>query len=255
VLRHSDDKGRSWSRLIDVSAPASLTVGAQPVVQPDGDLTNVYLDFTTFEAACTVVQTSSNGGRTFGRPIDLGANLGGEPPDMRTGVLPATVDRVTGRLHVVWQDLRFRPDGYNVIVITSSPDGQRWTGLRRVKRDPVTSGLDHLTPDVAADAGKVFVTYRTRANAGGPSRFVGMRFTASADGGRRFADELRLGPPTNLDSAAEAPVRFLGDDMGVAAARRVVYPVWHVAARPTRPPATTRRPGARPSDPSRPGGR
>ena len=190
MLRYSDDKGRSWSRLIDVSAPASLTVGAQPVVQPDGDLTNVYLDFTTFEAARTVAQTSSNGGRTFGRPIDLGVNLGSEPPDMRTGVLPATVDRVTGRLQVVWQDLRFRPDGYNDIVITSSPDGQRWTGLRRVNRDPVTSGLDHLTPDVAADAGKVFVTYRTRANAGGPSRFVGMRFTASADGGRRQAGRL-----------------------------------------------------------------
>jgi hypothetical protein len=48
---------------------------------------------------------------------------------------------------------------------------------------------------------------------------------------------LRLGPPTNLDVAALAPVAFLGDYMGVAATARRVFPVWNVASRPPDPAA------------------
>jgi hypothetical protein len=238
VLRFSDDRGQTWSPLINASPPTSLTVGAQPVVQPNGKLTNIYLDFTTFQAVRTVARTSSDGGRTFGPERNVGVNLGSEPPDMRTGVLPAaTVDPVTGRLHVVWQDLRFRPDGLNDVIIVSSPNGRSWSAPRRVNREPPRNRLDHLTPDVAAYGGKVFVTYRTRSNRGGRSRFVGMRAIASANGGRSFAGELRLGPPTNLDFAALAPVAFLGDYMGVAATARRVFPVWNVASRPPDPAA------------------
>jgi hypothetical protein len=227
VLRYSDDRGRTWSRLIHASAPTSLTIGVQPVVRPNGDLVNAYIDFTSLEAALVLSRTSRDGGVHFGPIRSAGPILGSEPPDMRTGVLiSTTVDRRTGRLFTVWQDLRFRRDGFNDIVITTSATGERWSGLRRVNRDGVQSLLDHFTPDVAALGGKVFVNYYTRSNRGGPSDKVNQRYIDSEDNGASFDGELTLGPPGDLDFAALAPVKFLGDYIGLAASPGRVHAVW-----------------------------
>src|SRR5437879_3339424 len=38
LLRFSDDRGATWSGLVTVSDPTALTVGALPLVQPNGDV-------------------------------------------------------------------------------------------------------------------------------------------------------------------------------------------------------------------------
>jgi hypothetical protein len=229
-LRYSDDQGATWSNLINVSGEVSATIGAQPVVQPNGDLSIFYISF--FDGG-QYVQTSHDGGLTFDAPVLIDFDAASSPPDIRTGFgLPsASVDPVTGAMVVVWQDSRFRSEGLNDVVISRSSDGgATWSALARVNQDPVSSEIDHLNPDVVANNGFVHVTYMTRDNAGGPSRFLDERYVASSDGGLSFGGELILGKPIDLAFAAavgpDLSVKFLGDYMGVAATSDSVHPVW-----------------------------
>jgi hypothetical protein len=225
VLRYSDDRGATWSSLRTVAGSGN---GAIPMVQPNGDLTVVY------QTGSIISRTSHDGGNTFDAAVNINSFQGSEPPDMRTGALPtAAVDPATGVLYAGWQDTRFRMRGLNDIVLSRSTDGgQTWSSLVRVNPDPVTSKLDHFTPDVAASNGFVHVTYRTRNNAGGPSNLVDERYIVSEDGGLTFGGELVLGPPADLDFAAESNGAFLGDYMGVAASSKFVHAVWCVSSDP-----------------------
>jgi hypothetical protein len=47
-----------------------------------------------------------------------------------------------------------------------------------------------------------------------------------------FGGELVLGPPADIDFAAESNGKFLGDYMGVAASPRFVHAVWCVSSDP-----------------------
>ena len=234
VLRYSDDDGQTWSELIDVTAPDAESEGLLPLVGPNGDLTVVY-DQTIGSQDFEVAQTSTDGGLTFGPPVTIAEFLGAGDPGMRTGGLPsAAIDPATGAMDVVWQDTRFRSDGHNDVVLSSSNDGgATWSALTPVNGpDPQGQVLDHFTPDVAASGGVVHVTYRTRDFAGkGPSRYVDERYVVSADGGATFGGELILGPPTDLKYAAVVTGNraFLGDYVGLVADRRVAHVTWCVA--------------------------
>jgi hypothetical protein len=230
LLRFSDDRGETWSDLINVSGGISATIGAQPVVQPNGDLSIFYISL--FDGG-QYVQTSHDGGLTFDAPVLIDFDAASSPPDIRTGFgLPsASVDPTTGTMSVVWQDSRFRAEGLNDVVISRSSDGGvTWSALARVNPDAVSSELDHLNPDVAANGGFVHVTYLTRDNAGGASRFLEERYIVSSDGGTTFGGELTLGLPIDLDFAAavgpDLSVKFPGDYMGLAATGDSVHPVW-----------------------------
>jgi hypothetical protein len=233
VMRWSDDRGQTWSAMKTV---ASFGIGVIPVVQPNGDLTMVYDD-----GGEEVAKTSHDGGVTFEPAVVINSFQGGEPPDMRTGGLPsAAVDPVTGDLYVSWQDGRFHDGGLNDIVVSRSTDGgDTWSALVRANPDPPTSDLDHFTPDVAAFGGSVHLTYRTRDNAGGASRFVEERYVVSADDGQTFGGELVLGPPADLDWAAQAGGYFLGDYMGLTASANSAHAAWCVSSEPANPRSDT----------------
>jgi hypothetical protein len=229
-LRFSDDHGETWSSLINVSGEESATIGAQPVVQPNGDLSIFYISL--FDGG-QYVQTSHDGGLTFDSPALIDFDAASSPPDIRTGFgLPsASVDPATGTMSVVWQDSRFRAGGLNDVVISRSFDGgATWSALARVNPDAVSSELDHLNPDVAADGGFVHVTYLTRDNAGGASGFLEERYIVSSDGGLTFGGELSLGLPIDLAFAAavgpDLSVKFPGDYMGLAATGDSIHPIW-----------------------------
>jgi hypothetical protein len=226
VLRYSDDRGATWSRLKTV---ASSGDGAIPVVQPNGDLTVVYV------SSSVVSKTSHDGGNTYGGAVTINSYQGHDPSGMRSGGLPtAAVDPTTGILYAGWQDGRFRTDGLNDTVLSRSTNGgASWGPLVRVNADPTDSKLDHFTPDVAAYGGFVHVTYRTRDNHGGPSNLVDERYIVSSNDGQSFTGELTLGPPADLNYAAEAGGKFLGDYMGVAAWGTFVHAVWCVSSAPT----------------------
>ncbi len=234
LLRFSDSRAQTWGPLIAVSGAAAAGIGAIPLVQPNGDLTIIYEDYTIGDNE--VAQTSHNGGLSFDPPVSIGGFQGGSVPDIRSGGLPAAaVDPVTGDLYAVWQDRRFRSDGVrDVVISTSTNGGVTWSALARVNPDPPNSQLDHLTPAVAALDGHVYVTYLTRSVSGGLSPLVHMRYILSGDGGATFGGERVLGDPTDLRFAAQVtgnhcsspPCYFLGDYMGVAASPQAVHPVW-----------------------------
>ena len=236
VMRYSDDRGQTWSPLKNVSGNCTSGVGVIPLVQPNGDLTMIYESFDSGDDI--VAQTSHDGGATFRPKVKINSFEGTSPPDMRTGGLPtAAVDPVTGTMYAAWQDARFRSDGTNDIVLSSSTDGgATWSALAIVNQDPGNDGLDHLTPDVAAFAEDVHVTYRTRQKSGPSySQKVGEAYIHSEDGGATWAGELILGPAADLRWAAQAGSAFLGDYMGVAASATAVHAVWCRSSRPPEP--------------------
>jgi hypothetical protein len=234
LLRRSDDDGSTWGDVVTLIDAAGPLMGALPVVQPDGALTVVYRTLSTPAVRST---TSRDGGDTFDAPITVDRIDSTVAPDLRPGDDPtATVDAVTGQLSVAWRDGRWRSDGLNDIVLSSSVDGGRsWGKLVRVNPDPPNSGLDHFTPAVAARGGVVHVTYRTRDEHAGLSPLVDMRYVASTDSGQTFNGEEVLGDPSDLRAAAVVTTReedmlgtffFLGDYMGLAVSSAAVHPVW-----------------------------
>ncbi|TCO59260.1 sialidase family protein [Actinocrispum wychmicini] len=231
VVSFSDDRGQTWTRPTNITSGTVDTEGLLPVVQRDGSVTVVYnlaanmRDFVT-------AQTSHDGGLTWSAPVTVGEFLGAVVPGTRTGGLPAAaIDANTGRIYVTWNDTRFNPDGLNNIVLSVSRDGgQTWSSPTQV--DPKVAGLDRFTPDVAAAGGSVHVTYRTRA-AGGTAPTVDQNYIASTDNGRTFGFEHTVGPPSQVQWAAQSLTAiFYGDYMGVAATPQKAALVWNVSSRP-----------------------
>jgi hypothetical protein len=242
TISFSDDQGKTWSPFRFITPATADDQGFIPLIHPDGSVTVVYDNFVPnpanpsqakdFETA----QTSHDGGVTWSAPVAIGQFLGSEVPGMRTGGLPAAaIDPTSGHMYVVWQDTRFNPSGLNDIVLSMSADGGRtWSALQIV--DPKVAGLDRFTPAVAADAGAVHVTYRTRG-ANGKAASVSEDYIASADGGKTFGFEHQVGPPGVLRWAAVSnesppPVAFLGDYMGLAATSRTAELIWCLPAKP-----------------------
>lgn len=236
LLRWSDDRGVTWSALHTVSPATAAAIGARPVVQPNGNLTIVYENFATGRI---VSQTSTDGGVTFAAQVVVAADRANDPTDMRAGSdLPsAAVDASTGALFVAWGDTRFRSDGLMDAVVSRSTDGgATWSPPFRANQDPPTDGIDHLTPAIAAAAGDLDVTYRTRAKtSSGFSSLVGIDYIGSADGGQTFGPEIALGKPADLTWAAVSRGKFLGDYMGLAASADAVHAVW---CRSSQPPGS-----------------
>jgi hypothetical protein len=87
---------------------------------------------------------------------------------------------------------------------------------------------------VAAYAGKVYLSYRTRA-AQGTAPAVTEDLVVSGDGGRTFGPQRHVGPPAVLKYAAVAnspTTAFLGDYMGLAASARLAVLAWCVSSVP-----------------------
>src|SRR5262245_44170957 len=128
AVKHSDDRGATWSPLVVADALDTLSgaLGAIPLVHPDGDVTIVYgISSLSTPTILQVAQTSHDGGDHFDAAVTIGTDEGLDVPGMRTAhpVAGAAVDPVTGHLYVVWQDARFRTDSENDIVLSVSADG------------------------------------------------------------------------------------------------------------------------------------
>jgi hypothetical protein len=193
-LKTSVDQGRSWSAARRVSPSTAggfsggLTAfaqGSNPQVAEDGTVYVAYEASVCATLACTgaadhdetVVATSHDHGKTWtnalvGQNYDYPFNqdvqndtLTGE--NFRLNAYPQlALDRVTQRLYVVWSDDRngqYDASGASVktdgtAFIASSRDGAHWSEVTQAE-----PGGDVFFPAVAANAGKVAVTYYTRS--------------------------------------------------------------------------------------------
>jgi hypothetical protein len=180
----STDSGRSFSTPTRVSPPIGGGItpyasGTSPQVGNDGTLSIAYETSVCKTAACdrptdhdaVVVATSRDGGRTYrtvevASDFDFPATLTGE--NFRLNSFPVMAyDRVTDRLWITWADDRngsydssgrsVKTNG-DVFVVGSQHGSVGWS-----KPAKLGSGADEWFPGVAAVAGRVAVSYYTRA--------------------------------------------------------------------------------------------
>jgi hypothetical protein len=239
VVRWSDDRAATWSRLAFVSPGRGFV--PTMMIGPDGGLTIVYFTDHPGERPRLYSRTSHDGGSSFGSPVQVGTMRFRASRGLRAaGVEQAGADPVTGTLFVVWEDAANRRDRLNDVVLSRSMDGgASWSAATRVNTDLSGSGTDHLQPSVAARGGRVHVVYFTReVRQGRPSRLLQLRSITSSDGGATFRAERTIGPPVDLRFAALVRpdrTRFVGDYVGLAVSTRSLLIVWSRSFGPASP--------------------
>jgi hypothetical protein len=254
VVRWSDDGGTHWSTTHLVTPRDENSQDSQPMIQPNGTITDAYYSFGSqsvgtstpaiisehahFRAAVAgaasatpfVARTSHNGGATWSRESVITPNLGFGPPDVRCCLPEASVDPVRGTLYAVW-------DGNGPgepVTMASSSDGRHWSAKVLVTPEH-RRNIQHVNTAVAAYSGKVFVSYGTRNTAVANGNFVQQEVSSSFNGGASFGPGLALGPLSNLKYAAVAPVAFPGDYIGASETASRLTLVWCVSSRPANP--------------------
>jgi hypothetical protein len=236
LLSVTRDGGRTWSRprvIVDM-APFQQTIGNVVVVDLRGTVYNFYTSIQyTDETASEIVFSrfevvrSTDGGRTWGRPIVVAPDTSLVPvnpnnPDqvLRTsfGLAFPAVDPHTGQLYLAYEGSDFSRGRFNEIELVSSTDGGRsWSRPIRVNRP---TGLPAHTPSIAVtDDGDVGITYYDmRTLRPGTTRTLPTStwLTISPRGGERFGRERSIAPVFDHLQAPFAGGYFLGDYEGLA---------------------------------------
>ena len=229
----STDGGATWGEPTFVSAASGF--GAQPLVRPEGTLVVVYAG-----PGIRAVR-STNGGRTFSRPVRV-SNLraagtaGMRAPPFHTGEVDAG-----GGITLAWPDCRYRARcASNDIVFSSSRDGRVWTQPHRIPTGSL-GGLQHVVPGLAVD--RTTRGRRTRlaltfyaltprgcsSTACAPAPYV----VWSRDAGRSWTAPRQLVEAFPLTAYPQAGARFLGDYISTSfAAGGFAVPVFAAASAP-----------------------
>lgn len=192
VVSHSTDGGHHWSRPVAVNPISSFTTGgitpfssgSIPQVGRDGTLYIAYEAAVCQTLACSlptdhdaiVLATSTDGGQTFTNrelafdfDFPFNADTGRETltgENFRINSFPQfAIDPVTGDMFITWADDRngqYDSLGNSIktngdVFVIASHDGSNWSG-------PVQIGTsaDEVYPAVAANNGRVAVTFYTR---------------------------------------------------------------------------------------------
>ncbi|HEX8346443.1 MAG TPA: sialidase family protein [Actinoplanes sp.] len=236
LMSSTRDGGRTWSppRVIVDPAPFQQTIGNVIVGDPrTGHLYDVYTSIQYTDAQGTGVEfvrfevvRSTDGGRTWGRPVVIASDTSvadvhpntGEP--LRTGAgLPfPAVDPRTGALYVAYEGSDFTGGAYNQIQLVRSTDhGRTWSAPVRVSRD---RGVPAFTPSIAVtrdgDVGVTYYDLRTLRPTDVTTLPTSTWLAISPRGGRDFAAERRISPVFDHLLAPNAGGYFLGDYQGLA---------------------------------------
>lgn len=229
VMSKSVDGGSTWSDWVKVSDKTHIyNQGSVPAVAPDGTLYVAYEGSTPssgYNADAILLARSTNGGQSFINtelarayddyncyPINISQGrqtLSGE--QFRINSFPSfAIDPTTGHLYITWADNQANPGcGYekggsfvgptsNQVKLISSSDGLAWSTPRVI----TTGASDKVYPAVGANAGRVVVSYYTRA-------YSPTGAACQAAGLDTVTNQLvRFGGPVCLDYA----MRSSGDD-------------------------------------------
>ena len=250
------DKAANWASVANMTFyPFSPTqgIGAIPLVLPDGSVGVVFeglggtppitppTDQSVFAAGNTQLQyaVSKGAGSTpWPAPLPflqasfgIAANENRAVREQRAGTLPAAAaDPRTGRLYVDWEDGRFRSDGLNDIVFSTSTNGIVWTTPKRINPGPENNHVDRWNATIDVDVhGVVHVSYRQRdehpgtatpRSATGLSPYIDTYYQESRDHGATWSTPLLVNS-VRSDVGFAAYSRggaFLGDYNQIAAA-------------------------------------
>jgi hypothetical protein len=220
----STDGGLTWSTPVDLPGTAS-SVGAIPLVRPNGELVVVFL----WEGRRVGASLSSDGAATFAPPVEVSSVQARTARGLRFFPLPAAdVDPRTGAVWATWHDCRFGTGcSANSVVVSTSPDGRTWEPPTRV-----TSGRNAFLPTVGIHptSGRAALAYHVLAPGGG----IDVELVESRASGTGWASPRRLSAQTMRPRWLPDTVsgRMLADYISVhyAGARPLV--LWVLASEP-----------------------
>jgi hypothetical protein len=238
LLSYSDDGGFTWSPVIQVAQgqPSAVhsEIGDEAIPLPNGHVVVVYGDVQagvfTFLGSYEAVR-STDGGQTWSNPtLVTPANpFLEETANLRAPNLTQTATE-HGKIYVVFQDQRFGPGRNDVALTTSSDEGQTWTPVLNVT--PGEVALDHFTPSIAVNGGKVSLVYYTRTPGNlllSPAVQAVYRRLDTL--GATTQGPLNLATPSDstvaaFTTVANVPLKFYGDYIGIAATSLAAHPIW-----------------------------
>jgi hypothetical protein len=242
----SDDGGRNWGRRVTVSSPRrerviapSLAVGA------DDDLHVLYLDLRDDRLDYAgahrgqggapypgpwelVAARSGDGGRSWQESV---VDPGVKPIERFIVFIPTfpsiAADPDSGRVYASFHDGRLGdPD---VLVWSSSDNGDSWSEARRVNDTPERDGRTQYLPEVAvAPNGRVDVLYYDRRRDRRDRRNE-VSLQSSFDDGKTFSKHLRLSQQSfssRIGFGSERNMTDLGSRLGLVSADDAALGVW-----------------------------
>jgi hypothetical protein len=236
MFSKTTDGGQTWSTPTRISPQNNnmFTIGNQIAVLPDGTLVDVFhygkgSGKDQPNASLTGVARSTDGGKTWSKPIQIsnnpvvndvdpdtgfplrtGADIGGGLPDI-------AVDPSSGDLYVVWEDSRFTGTHNDIAMSKSTDGGLTWSAPKKVNQTPTPVGAFTPMVDVLADGTLAVTYYDIRNNTADPNRLDTDYFVAVSHNGGSSWQESRITPASFDDTTA--PVSrgyFLGDYQGLA---------------------------------------
>ena len=244
----STNGGLTWSGPVG-SADSVGGVGAQPVVQLDGNVVITFIGSTGLRSI-----RSTDGGASFEASVPVAGLTAHAPTGMRALPLPSSEVDGGGTIYVAWQDCRFRVgctpansfNAPNDIVYTTSTDGVSWTPVKRVPIDRTTSGIDHFIPGLAVDAmsqgsdANLAIAYYYFPNAfcSFATCQLHVAFVSSKNAGARWRHPRDLSDPMQLSWLADtdfgANSRMVGDYISTSfvSGSSVAVPVFALASPP-----------------------
>jgi hypothetical protein len=237
LFSRSADGGKTFStpQVIFDTGINEQTIGNVPAVLRNG---TIVVAGTFFENkgisaeknhALFFVTRSTNGGLTWSQPALVLDEQAAVVRGIRSGdtVPILAVDRRTGKLYAVWQDVRFSGGKRTDILLISSTDsGVHWSAPVKVNDTP-PGAQDAFTPTVQVDSkGRVAVLYYDlRDDDPKDDALMTAEWIAlSTNGGRTFGPSARVTPPFDHRAAAEAGGFFLGDYQGLGVAGTTFIP-------------------------------
>ncbi len=234
----STDGGLTWSPAVGTQGN-DYGIGGLPLVKTNGKVVVPILGF----GGSVLAFSSTDGGKTWTAAVPVGSFINhAEAGDLRSAGLPSAAADAKGKIYVAWPDCRFRTNcSSNDIVFSKSGNGVKWTAVKRIPIDDVTSTVDHFITGMAIEPGTYGATahiglvyyYYPVSNCGNTcSLYAG--FIQSSTGGNKWSLPQTLGGPMNLTWLPNTfSGRMVADYAAVGFGGGKAFPIFALAQAPT----------------------
>jgi hypothetical protein len=240
VLSHSDDGGRTWSRIVNVSRSGSEETYASVALARSG---TVYVAWDDPSDHSLKIARSTDGGAHFGPELTLVTFAIVPIPSCGSGILiPASLRVCLHPNPIVSVDRSSGPHAGRVYVSYTQTDVGGDEGvivaafdrtLRPVTEEgtPVAPAPRSVRPDqfwpasaVDPSTGAVWVCFYETGDRARKKAFYAC--TVSRDGGATWARRVRAASIASDETQPGADLRQYGDYQGLAVANGVAHPIW-----------------------------